>query len=352
MENQQGRWLKLKKPGLALSGFLFFTFALGLMKEGAGGLAPLLRGHLEITNAADSMGFGWLMAYLILSGSPVAAAAVALLSADALSPLQAFTMVAGSRLGASLIVLLAGFIYALRGHDRWTALTAGVLSLLLAGSVQLMALPMGLLILSRGWLDALSIPALEGLAAGVNRGLDPLIGPLAAFLPSWALFVAGVGLATLSFRLFDRALPEMRLERTDFGLVTRLVYRPEVMFLMGLVITLLTMSVSISVGILVPLSARGYMRRENIIPYILGANVSTLADTLVAAALLGDPRAVTVVVTHMVCAAIVSLLLILLAYRSYERAISDALAWITRRRRNFTLFLGVILVIPVVLILL
>lgn len=349
---KQGRRSKWKKPALALSGFLLFVLALGLMKEGAGGLAPLLRGHLEITNAADSMGFGWLMTYLVLSGSPVAAAAVALLSADALLPLQAFTMVAGSRLGASLIVLLVGFIYALRGHDHWTALTTGILSLLLASSVQLLALPMGLLILSRGWLDGLSIPALERLAASVNLGLEPLLAPFAAFLPDWALFVVGVGMVTLSFRLFDRALPQMRLEKTDFSQVPRLVYRPEVMFLMGLVITLLTMSVSISVGILVPLSARGYMRRENIIPYILGANISTLVDTLLAAALLGDPRAVTVVVTHIVCAAIVSLLLILLAYRSYERAISDALAWITRRRRNFALFLGIILVIPVVLILL
>ncbi len=352
MRSQQGRRLKWKKPGLAISGFLLFVLALGLMKEGAGGLAPLLRGHLAVTNTADSMGFGWLMAYLILSGSPVAAAAVALLSADALSPLQTFTMVAGSRLGACLIVLLVGFIYTLRKHERRTALTAGVLSLLLTGSVQLVVLPMGLLILSRGWLDGLSIPALEGLAAGVNRGLEPLLNPLAAFLPDWALFVAGVGLVTLSFRLFDRALPQMRLERTDFGQVPRLVYRPEVMFLMGLAITLVTLSVSISVGILVPLSVRGYMRRENIIPYVMGANISTFVDTLVAAALLGDPRAVTVVATHMVCAAIVSLLLILLAYRSYERAISDALAWITSRRRNLVLFLGVIFVIPVILMLL
>jgi sodium-dependent phosphate cotransporter len=352
VRDQQGRRPTWKKLGLGLAGFMLFTLALGLMKEGAGGLAPLLRGQLEITNAADSMGFGWLMSYLVLSGSPVAAAAVALLSADALLPIQAFTMVAGSRLGASLIVLLVGFIYALRGHDHWTALTAGVLSLLLASTVQLLALPVGLLILSRGWLDGLSIPALEGLAAGINLGLEPLISPFAAFLPDWALFVAGVGLVTLSFRLFDRALPQMRLERTDFSQVPRLVYRPEVMFLMGLVITLLTMSVSISVGILVPLSARGYMRRENIIPYILGANISTFADTLVAAALLGDPRAVTVVITHMVCTAIASLFLILLAYRIYERAISDALAWIIRRRRNFALLLGVILVIPVVLILL
>jgi len=150
MGSQQSKWLKWRKPGLALTGFLLFTLALGLMKEGAGGLSPLLRNHLDVTNAADSMGFGWLMAYLILSGSPVAAAAVALLSAGTLLPLQAFTMVAGSRLGACLVVLLVGFIYTLRGHERWTALTAGVLSLLLTGSIQLVALPLGLLILSRG----------------------------------------------------------------------------------------------------------------------------------------------------------------------------------------------------------
>ena len=58
MKGQKGRSLDWRKPGVALSGFLLFAIALGLMKEGAGGLAPLLRGHLEITNAADSMGFG------------------------------------------------------------------------------------------------------------------------------------------------------------------------------------------------------------------------------------------------------------------------------------------------------
>ncbi|MDY6878242.1 MAG: hypothetical protein SWK90_18820 [Chloroflexota bacterium] len=352
MGSQQSQQLKWKKPGLALSGFLLFILALGLMKEGAGGLTPLLGGHLEITNGADSMGFGWLTACLVLSGSPVAAAAVALLSADALSSLHAFTMIAGSRLGASFIVLLTGFIYAIRGHERWTALTAGVLSLLLTGSIQLLALPVGSLILSRGWLDYISLPALDKLAIGINLGLEPLIGPLATILPDWMLFVIGVGLVMLSFHLFDQALPQVRLEKTNLGQIPRLVYRPEVMFLMGLGITLLTMSVSISVGILVPLSTRGYMRRENIIPYILGANISTLADTLIAAALLGDPRAMTVVMTHMACATIVSLPLILLVYRPYERIISNALAWITRRRRNFAIFLGTIFVIPVILILL
>ncbi|MBU1879258.1 MAG: hypothetical protein KJ734_09945, partial [Chloroflexi bacterium] len=93
------------------------------------------------------------------------------------------------------------------------------------------------------------------------------------------------------------------------------------------------------------------MRRENIMAYILGANVSTFIDTLVAAVLLGDPRGVTVVLIHMLCAATIALVIVLLAYDHYERVISAALDWVTRRPRNFAVFLGIMLVTPVLLIL-
>lgn len=337
--------------GSGLAAILLFLLAIAGMKEGADGFRPLLEGHLDVSHAADSMGLGWLMAYLILSGSPVATVAVTLLSAGALSPLQTFTMITGSRLGASFIVLVIGFAYALRGHERWTALATGVLSLLLTGSLQLLALPVGIFILRQGWFDQVQLPALERLGTGINLTLEPLIRPAAALLPDWVLFLIGVGLVTLSFRLFDQALPPLHLEKTDFGLIPRLVYRREVMFLLGLVITMITMSVSISIGILVPLSTRGYMRRENLIPYIMGANVSTLVDTLLAAVLLGDPRAMVVVLIHMASSTLVSLPIVLLAYRPYARGISYALRWITRRRRNFAVFLGVICVVPAALIL-
>ena len=107
------------------------------------------------------------------------------------------------------------------------------------------------------------------------------------------------------------------------------------MFLLGLVVTAVTMSVSVSVGILVPLSARGYIRRENLIPYMLGANISTLVDTLAAGVLLGDPRATSVVLVHMVSGILVSLPIVLLIYHPYERGLSRALAWVTRNRRHF-----------------
>lgn len=337
--------------GLGILGFAAFIFALGLMKEGAHALTPLLRGSLAVSNAADSLGLGWLMAYVIQSGSPVAAAAVSLQSAGTLTPLQGFMMIAGSRVGAGLMILQIGLLYALRGHERWTALTAGVLTLLLTGSILLVSVPLGLLVLQQGWLDSVEIPALQSLADGINLLLEPLIRPLAALLPGWALFVLGVGLVTLSFKLLDNALPQINLKETGMGQINRLIYRPGIMFLLGLAVTMVTMSVSISVGILVPLSARGYMRRENIIPYILGANISTLVDTLIAALLLGDPATVTVVLTHMVGATVVSLPIALLFYQPYERVISGALAWITAGKRNFAWFIAAIFVIPVILIL-
>ena len=342
---------RAKRIGAGLIAIILFIFALEMMKSGARGLVPLLRGFLDIEHAADCLGLGWLMAYLVLSGSPAAAIAMALLSTDALTQIQAFAMVSGSRLGASFIVLILGFIYTLRGHERWAVLSTGVLSLLLTASVQLPALPVGVFILKRGWLDAIYWPWLGHLSTGINAILDPIIGPVTRLLPQWALFVAGGAVVTVSFQLFDRALPEFQFERAGLDRPSRLIYRPEVMFLMGLLVTLLTLSVSVSIGILVPLSARGYVRRENIVPYILGANISTMIDTLAAAVILGAPQAITVVLAHMVSAIMVSLPIILLLYEPYTRLMSDVLEWTLDGERNLAIFLGVFFLVPIALIL-
>ena len=62
------------------------------------------------------------------------------------------------------------------------------------------------------------------------------------------------------------------------------------MFAFGTLMTLVTLSVSLSVTILVPLALKGYVRRDRIIPYVMGANIATWIDTLFAALLLDSPR--------------------------------------------------------------
>jgi Na+/phosphate symporter len=110
------------------------------------------------------------------------------------------------------------------------------------------------------------------------------------------------------------------------------------------------MSVSVSISLLVPLSARGYIRRENVIPYIMGANITTFIDTLVASLFMNNPASFTIVLVEMLSVSIVSLLIMALMYRFYERQILNLANRITASRRGFSLFMLLLVGVPIVLL--
>jgi sodium-dependent phosphate cotransporter len=135
------------------------------------------------------------------------------------------------------------------------------------------------------------------------------------------------------------------------GQMSRLVYRRWIMFALGAAITLISMSVSVSLSILVPLSNRGFVRRENIIPYIMGANITTFIDTLLAAVLLDNPPAFTIVFVEMFSISLVSIVILTFIYRRYERAMLDFASWVTVRNRNLAVFMMTIFIVPLILML-
>jgi hypothetical protein len=343
---------KLQLAKLVLFGTSLFLFILAiiLMKEGARGLAPLVRNSFAVDNAANSLGFGWLLAYIIMSGSPVAAAALTFFDAGVIDKLGAFAMITGSRLGASFIVLFIGFIYVLRGRNRATSLSMGLLSLTVTGSTYLVGLGLGLSILHLGLLDGVQLQSGLLLNSIIDLIFDPIVKVFTAILPDWSLFLVGLGIIILSFNLFDRCLPQMTVKESQVGRISRLVYRPWVMFALGATITLISMSVSVSLSILVPLSNRGFVRRENVIPYIMGANITTFIDTLLAAVLLGNPPAFTIVLVEMVSITIVSIIILAIAYHGYQHAILNFVTWVTARKRNLAIFMIAIFVAPLILI--
>jgi hypothetical protein len=111
------------------------------------------------------------------------------------------------------------------------------------------------------------------------------------------------------------------------------------------------MSVSVSLSILVPLSNRGFIRRENVIPYIMGANITTFIDTLLASVLLDNPQAFTIVLVQMVSITLVSSLILVTVYGRYERAMLEFVARVTANNRNLALFIATIFVVPLILML-
>lgn len=347
---QRSRVRRLGKVALFLISLFLFILAITLMKEGARDVGPLVRDRFRVTNAANSLGFGWLFAYVVMSGSPVAAAALTFFDAGIIDRLGAFAMITGSRLGASFIVLFLGFIYVLRGRDRSTSLSMGLLSLIVTGTTYLAGLAVGVLLLNSGRLDGVQLES----GAMLNSATDLIFDPAAAFflsvLPRWSLFLVGLCIIIVSFNLFDKCLPTMSLKESQVGRMSRLVYRPWVMFLLGAAITLVSMSVSVSLSILVPLSQRGFVRRENVIPYIMGANITTFIDTLLAAVLLNNPPVFTVVFVEMLSITIVSLFVLAVIYRPYHQLMLNAVDWIANDNRNLAVFMLTILVVPLILL--
>jgi sodium-dependent phosphate cotransporter len=343
--------VRVGKIGLFLASLYLFMLAITLMKEGARAAAPLVRNLLDVTSAANALGFGWLFAYTIMSGSPVAAAALAFFDAGVVDKLGAFAMITGSRLGASFIVLFVGFLYVLRGRDRATSLGMGLLSLTVTATTYLPGLLLGAIILHTGVLDGLQLHSGALLLSVADHVVEPVAGVVVVLLPNWGVFLVGLGVIWFSFSLFDRCLPQMALKESRLGWMSRLVYRPWVMFILGALVTTISMSVSLSLAILVPLSARGFVRRENVVPYIMGANITTFVDTLLAAVLLNNPPAFTIVLVEMFSITAVSMVILATLYRRYERGVLRFVVWVTARNRNLAIFMAAIFMVPIALML-
>ncbi len=259
-------------------------------------------------------------------------------------------MIAGSRLGASVVVLLIGFVYTLRSGQRESSLGAGLLSMLVTQSIMLPSFLIGYWLLNAGSLSDLHL-GLVTFASPLDVVFGPWLSLIGTRLPAWGFFPIGFLVMLGSFWMFDKALPQFRLGGTQLGRINRLLYRPSVTFLLGAVVTTVTMSVSVSLGMLIPLSNRGFIRQENVIPYIMGANVTTFIDTLVAAGLLANPEAVTIVLVQMLSVSLVSLTVILLAFPTYDRVMARLTHILLSRRGPMIAYLAASIGFPLALLL-
>jgi sodium-dependent phosphate cotransporter len=323
-----------------------FILAIQLMKKGAQAVAPQLQGTFPFDNGVSTLGLGWLGAYLVLSGSPVAAVSLSLFAAGATTRMQTFTMLTGSRLGAAFIVLLVGFLYAMRRGDRRNSIGMGVLALSMTAIVYVPGMFLAYTLLKFGVLDGVHWQASSEINGVIDAAWGPIVSLADRMLPGPLLLVLGLGVILGSFKLLDQVLPSLDGER-QAGTREHWLKKPWPMFALGMLAALLTLSVSVALTVLVPLASKGYIRREEAIPYIAGANITTLADTLVAAMILGNPVGVQVVLAEAIGVAVVTLLLLAFLYRPMQRAVMGLDEWIVATTPRLVAFVAVLFVMPV-----
>jgi sodium-dependent phosphate cotransporter len=351
-EVERSPWYILKKILLFIPAMFLFILAIQLMKSGASAVGPSIEGQFPFANGFSTMGTGWLGAYFVLSGSPVAATAISLFGAGTIDKLQAFTMLSGSRLGASFIVLVTGFLYAMKHKDRprGDSIGIGIQAMTMTAITYIPGMFIGYSILRAGLLDGFDMHASGKLDAILGRLWGPFVDLAETHLPGWALFLTGIGVILVSFNLIDRVLPQVSSDATASKRQAWLKH-PWTMFALGCLVATLTLSVSVALTVLVPLAAKGYVKRDEALPYIMGANITTLADTLVVAMLQDTPVAAQVVLAEAIGVTIVSLVILGFFYKPVKKTVMGLDDYLVSSNRRLAVFVGGLFLVPIALIL-
>lgn len=342
------RWLR------ALLVVALFLFAVRLLGVATRALSPFLTDHLPtlVGGPVAALGLGWLATYVLLNGSVVAALGLSLYASGVLPLEHAFLVLAGSRLGASAFVILMGALDHLK-HRRQSlreSLGLGLLTLIVTHTLYLPATAAGYVLLrelpgpavAALGADTLGLPTLHVLR-GLTSGIADVLGPGLTFGLALLLLI-------VSLQLFDRLLEAVD---TD-GLRDRWFGHLEnrwISYLLGAGVTTMTASVSFSIGVVVPLYNRGWIGPTRLIPYVMGASLGTLADTLLVALVLSTTLGTGTVVLMAGAVAVVTAAA-LTAYGPYRALVEGGLEWVTSDRRTFAWAAVGLILAPVVLLLL
>ncbi|MFB6074249.1 MAG: sodium:phosphate symporter [Haloarculaceae archaeon] len=337
----------------ALVAVVLFLFGVRLLGAATAAATPVLERWLTrfVRDAPSALGLAWLVTYGITNGSVVAALGVSLFDAGVVTDGQLFLLVAGSRLGGAAIVVFVGALDYLQRRQTATlgeSTRLGVLTFLATHSVYLPATVIGYVALPWTRTALAGVGAAVGFEAAAlsvfERATDRIVdavGPLPAVGVALAVLLGGLA-------LFDRVLAgadETALRDRVFSRFER----PWLAALAGLAVTTASTSVAFSIGLVVPLYNRGYVTREEILPYVLGANLGTLFDTVLVAVLL-DAGVGVGTVLGLLAAAVVVTLPALVWFRRYAAAVGATLDAIEGSRARFGAFLAALVAVPAVLV--
>lgn len=338
----------------ALVTVLLFLFAVQLLGTATEAAQPFIEGILRrvVVDDTSALGLGWLTTYAVTNGSVVAAVSLSLLRSGIVSISETFFMITGSRLGGAAIIVLLGAIDYLQNRRRRTlseGTSLGLLTFLITFTIYVPVAVIGFLVLTR--FQSSVVLATRGIDVSVRslEYLEPVTDAVTGMLGPQLTLVVAIALLFGSLWLFDQLLERVHTE-TVRKHVFRHFNRRWMAFGIGILITGLTTSVAFSLGVVVPLYNRQFVRRREMVPYILGANIGTLFDTLLVGFVLDTMVGVAIVLLVMGLATVLTVV-VLVGYESYSRVVDAGQDKLLEDRRFFVAFGVLLLVVPLFLLL-
>ena len=302
------RHLNLFNIVFLLLSLYLFLFSLELMgtslKMFGKGLATTL--IATTTNPLVGLFIGILATSFIQSSSSTTSIVVGLVSAGTLNVTNAIPIIMGANIGTSVTGLLVSLTQIRRSTEFRRSFSAAIvhdffnlLSVIVIFPLQYFTNFLGIAasFLGRefqniGGLNFLS--PVKYATRPVVKVLIKLIGEHPWILLSLSLFCLLFALTrmvkSLKFLVITRA--EAWFDRYLFKNAFRA-------FLVGLMLTAMVQSSSITISLAVPMAGAGLLTLAQLFPYALGANIGTTVTAILAALVTGNLAAITVAFSHL-----------------------------------------------------
>jgi sodium-dependent phosphate cotransporter len=286
----------------------FFVSAIVLIKSSAKVMGEALAETiiLLIRDTTSAVFAGWISTAMLHSSGAFDSIVVAFTSSGVMPLSLSVAAIIGAEMGTTVTPFLISVLERLKGKGESDASFNVTMSHVLYNLVTLLLFyPLELFfgvftkIAERGtnifvkasWLNA--VPDILDV-------LTPWVDPLLDHIPPWGGLVLGGAMLIVALGAVEKYMTAIFSMPRSWNLIRSTFTRPKRAFIAGFLFTLLVPSTTVMVSLLVPLATSGVIKAEYyILPYILGANIGTVFDVMIAALATGDPIGLGVWLVHL-----------------------------------------------------
>ena len=250
---------------------------------------------------------GLLTTAVIQSSSTTTSLIVGLVATGTVSFESSVAMVMGANIGTSVTNTIVSMGHISRGEEFKRAFAGAMLHdfFNVCSVIVLLPLQINFNIIGR------AAHFLEGLFSGFGglkftSPLKAITKPVAEFIirltgdSGWITATISMVLLFIALRFIVLVLKSMVLSRVE-KFFQRYIFRaPILSLILGIGLTTLVQSSSITTSLVVPLIGAGILTLSQVYPYLLGANVGTTITAFLASFVTGSHEAVAVAFAHLV----------------------------------------------------
>lgn len=292
----------------SLLALYFFISGIMLIKSSASLMAEFLAEKIVslIRDTTSAVFAGWIGTALLHSSGAFDSIVVALASSGAMPLSLAVSTIIGAELGTTVTPFLISLLGLMRGKGEHAAAFNVTISHVLYNVVTLLifwpaelffglmttiALKGSTIFVKASWLEA--VPDILNV-------ITPWVKPLLSYIPPWIGILGGAAMLILALGGIEKYMTEIFNMPRSWNLIRSTFKKPLRAFLAGFLFTLMIPSTTVMVSLLIPLASSGVIDSDYyILPYILGANIGTVFDVMIAAMATGDPFSMGIWLVHL-----------------------------------------------------